>query len=180
MPANALTVVHKFIRHELFQVSARISSAGPKDIGAVRKAVNDVTTLLHTHAEHEESGFEPVLRERNAEYAQRLLDDHHRLHALLDDINATLSSLDASTEGVVDTLLQLHLDWNRFVGGYLLHLDDEERTLFAGDDALRPPLTAMAAGAAAMGEEEGKAFLEKIRVIVAPDEWAAIMAAKAG
>lgn len=179
MPANALTIVHKFIRSRLFDVSQRLSCAGHSDANAIRAAVGEVTNLLHEHAAHEESGFEPQLRARNAAHADRLLDDHHRLHAELDQINTDAKNLDAADAAAcTDRLLQLYLDWNRFIAGYLVHLDDEERTLFAAGNDLIPPLEAMAAMAVSQGEEEGEAFLQTLYAVIAPEEREAIQRAR--
>ncbi|HEX6928725.1 MAG TPA: hemerythrin domain-containing protein [Gammaproteobacteria bacterium] len=181
MRANALTIIHKFIRRELFDVSARLAGAGPEDIGAVRTAIAEVIELLHAHAAHEESGIEPQVREHSAAHAERLLHDHHRLHAELDAIGAAAQVLDAAPhDACVATLLQLHLDWNRFVGGYLLHLDDEERTWFAHLGDFLPPVAFMAEAARMQGEEQGKAFLEKLWKVVTPDERAIIEQARGG
>jgi hypothetical protein len=177
MRANALTLIHKVIRRELFDISARISSAGPKDIDAIRVAIAAVTEFLNAHAAHEEAGFEPRLRAGQAEFAARLVDDHHRLHAELDAIGAAARTFDpAKPDACVAALLQLHLDWNRFVGGYLLHIDDEERRLFVNLDDVIPPVEFMAEAAVSQGEE-GKAFLEKLWKVVAPGEREAIESA---
>lgn len=174
MRANALTIIHKVIRRELFDVSALISSAGPEDVDAVRASIAAVTGFLNAHAAHEEAGFEPKLRERNPELAACMLDDHHRLHTELDAAGDAARRLDpASPEACTAALLQLHLDWNRFVGGYLLHIDDEERRLFADLEDIIPPVTFMAEAAVSSGEE-GKAFLEKLWKVTAPDEREAI------
>ena len=77
MKANALTLFHKYIRAELFEVARLLASAGPGDAAAVRKAIDAAAELLHQHAAHEEAGFEPYIRERNAEFAERLLKEHH-------------------------------------------------------------------------------------------------------
>lgn len=171
MPATALTTVHKFIRSELFDVSHALSRAGQTDVEAVNKKIREVTNLLHEHAAHEESGFEPQLRVLNAAHADRLLEDHHRLHEQLDRINSAAKNLDDQNAGTcVEGLRQLYLDWNRFVAGYLMHLDDEERTLFAVGGHLIPPLEAMAAMAVSQGEEEGEAFLQTLYAVIAPEE----------
>lgn len=170
MHANALTIVHKVIRRELFDVSARISSAGPDDIDAVRSSIAAVTEFLNAHAAHEEAGFEPQIRAHSAEFAARLVEDHHRLHAELDAIGTAAQRLDpVDPQACAAALYRLHLDWNHFVGGYLLHIDDEERRLFVPLDDVIPPVEFMAEAAVSQGEE-GKAFLEKLWKVVAPDE----------
>lgn len=177
MRANALTIIHKFIRRELFDVTAQLASAGPEDTGAVRKAIAEAIELLHAHAAHEEAGIEPRVREESAAHAERLLEDHHALHAELDAIGAAAYALDpVQHDACVMALLQLHLDWNRFVGRYLLHLDEEERTWFAGLGDFLPPVAFMAEAATAQGE----AFLQKLWKVVTPAERAVIERAQAG
>lgn len=175
MKANALTLIHKFIRVELFEVSRRISTAGPGDVTAIQSAVAEAVELLHQHAEHEESGFEPHIRARNAAHAKRLLEEHRALHAELDTIVSATQALDAgSPESCTEALLKLHLDWNRFVGGYLLHLDEEERNWFVGTDDLLPPMSAMREPPPDWSAEMHQAFLEKLYAAIAPGERARV------
>ncbi|MBW3568084.1 MAG: hemerythrin domain-containing protein [Proteobacteria bacterium] len=175
MKANALTLVHKYIRAELFDVSRLISSAGPEDVAAIQKAIDAVVELLHQHAEHEEAGFEPHIRERNAGFADRLVEEHRALHAELDAIVSSAHALDPDEpEACTIALLKLHLDWNRFVGGYLLHLDEEERNWFADADALMPPVTAMKDAPPGWSEEAHQAFLRKLFAAIAPGERAKV------
>lgn len=175
MKSNALTLIHKYIRAELFDVSRRISSAGPEDVAAIREAMDAVAELLHQHAEHEEAGFEPHIREQNTAFADRLLEEHRSLHAELDAAIASAHALDAGEpEACAAALLQLHLDWNRFVGGYLLHLDAEERHWFATADALLPPVTVMNEPPPGGNEEEHQVFRRKLFAAIAPGERARV------
>lgn len=175
MIANALTVVHKFIRHELFDMSRTLSSAGPAECDAVLEQLDRVVELLEGHARHEESGFEPLIRKHAPESADRLVRDHESLHAELDQVHTGVRTLDASDEAAcATTLLQLHLDWNRFLGRYLLHLDDEERTLFTVINTEIPPIEVMAQGAAEHDPEGAEAFLDRLVTLIAPGEREAI------
>lgn len=175
MKANALTLIHKYIRAELFDVSRLLSSAGPEDAAAVKSAIEEAVELLHQHAEHEEAGFEPHIRERNGAFADRLLDEHRSLHAELDAIISSARALDAGeSASCVDALLKLHLDWNRFVGAYLLHLDEEERSWFVGAEALMPPMAAMKTAPPGWSEEAHQAFLRKLFAAIAPGERAQV------
>ena len=175
MKANALTLVHKYIRAELFDVSRLLSSAGPEDAAAVRKAIDAAVELLHQHAEHEEAGFEPHIRAQNAAFADRLLEEHRALHDELDAIVSSAHALNPEEpETCVDALLKLHLDWNRFVGGYLLHLDEEERNWFADADTLMPPVSAMREAPPGWSEEAHQAFLRKLFAAIAPGERAKV------
>lgn len=170
MPSSAITIVHKYIRRELFEVSRRLSTAGPDDIRRIRTALDEVTQLLHGHATHEGASFEPLLARANPEYAERMSQDHRRLDALLDAINANAQR----DELTADDMLQLHLDWNRFVGQYLAHLDDEERTLFPVLGLDLPPVEQVARSAATMQPAMQRSFLNKLWAVVTPEERAAL------
>ena len=175
MKANALTLVHKYIRAELFDVSRLLCAAGPGDIESIRKAINAVVELLHQHAEHEEAGFEPHIRQHNAAFADRLIEEHRALHAELDAAVSFANALDSRhPEDCEAALLQLHLDWNRFVGGYLLHLDEEERNWFIGADGLMPPMSVMMEAPPGRSDEAHQAFLRKLFAAIAPGERAKV------
>jgi len=175
MIATALTVVHKFIRHELFDTSRMIACAGPDDAAAIIEKLDSVVALLETHAEHEEIQFEPLLRNAAPDDADRLTRDHRALHAELDNVHAAARSLDTQHgDARVAALLQLHLDWNRFVGHYLLHIDDEERSMFNAIRESIPAIELIAQGARANDPEGAGKFLEMLCAIVAPVEREAI------
>lgn len=177
MKANALTLIHKYIRAELFDVARLLSACGPtrEEVDAVRKAIDVAVDLLHQHAEHEEAGFEPFMRERSAGFADRLLAEHRTLHADLDAIVASAQALDPdSSDDCCSALLQLYLDWTRFLGAYLLHLDAEERSWFLDADALMPPLSGMKEAPPGWSEEAHQAFLRKLFAVIAPGERARV------
>lgn len=177
MKANALTLVHKYIRAELFDVSRLVATAGPDadEIARVRQRIDETVALLHQHATHEEAGFEPHMRECNAAFADRLLEEHRTLHAELDAITSAVRELDpAHPDACTDALLQLHLDWNRFVGSYLLHLDAEERHWFVGAESLMPPMTAMKDAPPGWSDDEHRAFMDKLFAAIAPGECAKV------
>lgn len=168
MSATALTVIHKHIRREMFDFSMRLFRAGTHQVPAIKAAFDELAALLRTHAAQEETRLEPLLNARDADAAARLLRDHHRLDAELDRLSAVACALDASSAECADALLQLHLDWNRYLGAYLIHLDEEERTLFAGL-AGQMPLTDVARTALAQAEE-GKKFLDRLWSVTTPTE----------
>lgn len=175
MKANALTLIHKYIRAQLFDVSRLLSSAGINDVAAVQHAIDAAIELLHQHAEHEEAGFEPHIRKQNAEFADRLLEEHKVLHVELDAAASSARQLNPDEpDKCADALLKLHLDWNRFVGTYLLHLDEEERNWFAGAEALMPPLTAMKDAPPGWSKEAHQAFLRKLFAVITPTERAQV------
>src|SRR5688500_5546600 len=127
MPATALTVIHKHLRREMFDFSMRLFRAGVHDIDNIKLAFDELAALLHAHAAQEEAKLEPLLKQRDPTAAATLLSDHHRLDGELDRLSATTRELDTDSPCYVEALLQLHLDWNRYLSAYLAHLDAEER-----------------------------------------------------
>lgn len=177
MQSNALTLIHKYIRAELFDVARLISACGNsrEEIVTVRSAIDAAVELLHQHAEHEEAGFEPFIREQSAAFADRLLEEHRVLHADIDAIVASARALDpAQPDTCCDALLQLYLDWNRFLGAYLLHLDAEERSWFIEADSLMPPVAGMKVAPPGWSEEAHQEFLDKLFAVIAPVERAKV------
>lgn len=177
MPATALTVIHKHIRREMFDFSMRLFRAGAHEVGAIQAAFEELATLLHAHAAQEEMRFEPLLNDANSAADAALLRDHRRLETELDRVAVLTRSLDPRSSACTEALLQLHLDWNRYLAAYLSHLDEEERTLFAGlaDDM---PLDAIAQTALAQGAE-GEKFLARLWSVTTPSERVAIEGAHA-
>src|SRR5687768_13610734 len=91
MPSNALIVVHKFIRCELFELSGQLSRAGADDAESVSQAFDTLCVMLEGHAAKEDEMLAPQLDEATAARMMAdhvLLDDQleqlrHRAHALL-------------------------------------------------------------------------------------------------
>jgi hypothetical protein len=150
----------------------RLFRACGQQVAAIQAAFEELATLLRTHAAQEETRLEPQLNDRDTAAAGRLLREHHRLDAELDRLSAFVRGLDASSAECADALLRLHLDWNRFLGAYLLHLDEEERNLFVGL-AEQTPLAAIAQSAFAQGAE-GQRFLDRLWSVTTPAERVAI------
>ena len=172
MPTTALTVIHKHIRREMFDFSMRLFRAGPCEIPAIKPAFEELTALLHAHARQEETRFEQVLRDSDPGAAATLLEDHRRLDVELERLAAAARALDAASPHSVEALLQFHLDWNRYLGSYLGHLDAEERILFVSI-AEHMPVGTIAKSAIAQGAE-GKKFLDRLWSVTTPSERAVI------
>jgi iron-sulfur cluster repair protein YtfE (RIC family) len=173
MPATAITVIHKYIRRELFDLSEQLFRAGPPQVEAIQKALEKIAALLHTHAIQEDARLEPVLRRFDATLADRMARDHRRLDDLLEGCVHASKRLDPSDAKCNAALFQLHLDWNRFVSAYLMHLDDEERNLFVPIADQMPPLAAIVESAKAQGAQ-GEEFLLRLWAVTTCEERAAI------
>ncbi len=168
---SALTVMHKYIRQELFAVAAEVSRATPADCATVREAMVNIAALLQRHAEMEDRLLEPKLRALNRALADHMAEDHRHLYEQLGRILVLVDDLEPSQPSSCQKVLcQLHLDWMKFLGDYLLHLDDEERVLFPHLDAL-PPVAVVAHRAAQLPPSDRDAFLGKLANALTPDEF---------
>lgn len=173
MTPNALTVIHKFIRREMFDFAERLFRAGPEHVPEIRAELYRVAELLNGHAEQEDTRIAPLLREIDPALAERLHRDHRRLDDQLATFRYVLDRIDPASSDVRSALMQLHLDWNRYLSAYLAHLDDEERTLFAGIGDRLPPVSAIAESAKQQGAR-GEEFLLRVWAVTTCEERAAI------
>lgn len=168
MPSNALTVIHKFIRHELFDLSGRLSCAGAQDGESVAGAFDALCALLEEHAEKEDHMLAPQLDDATA---ARMKADHVLLDDQLDQLKKSARALLSGDAAMRDVrLATLCLEYHAFVAAYLRHLDDEERTMVPTLGDRVPPLAAVAANAATLPAEERSAFLGKLLARVTPSE----------
>jgi hypothetical protein len=170
MSSSTLTIVHKYIRREMFDMSQRLFRAAPDCLPAIRSAFDDVAGLLRDHAAMEEARLVPLLPDQGPESAEQLQHEHERLDAMLDSLAHDFAALDAQADDCPVRIYQLHLDWNRFVAMYLLHLDDEERTWFAPLQTQIPGVEHIAQSAAALGPQRAEEFLTKLWAVVTPTE----------
>ena len=173
MRANALTIIHKFLRREMFDFSQQLFRAGPEECAPIVRALLSLTETLEQHARQEEARFEPLLREFDSSLAERLHEEHRRLDQDLQAIVRLAKRLDPSAPDCRESLTQLHLDWNRYLSQYLAHLDDEERTLFVALQDRIPPVS-MLANIAKEGGAQGAEFLLRIWAVTTCEERLAI------
>ncbi len=173
MRTNALTVIHKFLRREMFDFSQQLFRAGPEDCTPIRHALESLAELLEQHAAHEEARFEPMLRDLDPARAERLSQEHRRLEDQLHGLLHVARHLDSNAANCRDTLLQLNLDWNRYLSAYLAHLDDEERTMFTVLEDRIPPVSMLAEKARVDGTR-GREFLLKLWAVTTCEERMAI------
>ncbi|HEY7885259.1 MAG TPA: hypothetical protein VIC08_09955 [Cellvibrionaceae bacterium] len=139
---GALPVMHKVLRCELFKTSDALAQAECDNIDPLQQQLQTVAALLRSHGRDEDLEFEALLREYDPMLANILEDDHLKLEAdlvrLLSAVQA-LSNIAAANRQA--PLQQLYMDWNLFVGHYLLHMDDEERRLLVVIKEHMPPLS---------------------------------------
>ncbi len=184
MTPTFATVIHKFIRSEMFGVSLALSTCDANDASALAEAVarlERVANLLRTHADKEDEAFLSVLQAREPEAAARMKRDHEALEARLEGVLRSAASLSSTPHALrVSALLLLYLDWNSFLSAYFAHLDDEECALFPMLGDALPGVAAMAAAAAQFPPEARAGFLDALWRALAPGERAAIEEAMAG
>jgi len=162
MHSTSLTVIHKYIRREMFDFAERLFRAGPEDVPAVLVAFDKLAGLLDEHASKEEAKLASPLREIDPALAGRLERDHRRLDDRLSDLRRSVRALDPRSSSCAEALLRLHLDWNLYLSMYLAHLDDEERSLFTRVAEHLPPVEAIAESARLQGPQQGGDFLLRL------------------
>lgn len=168
---SALHVIHKYLRAELFKVSEHIACADALTLAVVQQQLHDIAALLRGHGQHEDQSFEAVLRAYDPLLANTLEDDHLKLEAALQRILDRARSLSTLPREEVDRQLQyLYLDWNQFVGHYLLHLDDEERLLFVAISEHMPEIAVIQASIDSVEDEQRRAFIATLKKVTSPHE----------
>lgn len=168
MPSNALIVVHKLIRSDLFELSGQLSRAGAEDAEAVSQAFDTLCALLEEHAAKEDMGLAPQLDEATA---TRMKADHVLLDDTIEQLTKRARALiacDAATREL--RLAALCLDFHAFIAAYLKHLDDEERTMLPQLGERVPSIAMVAMNAATLPPAERSAFLGKLLAHVTPSE----------
>jgi hemerythrin-like domain-containing protein len=172
--SNALRVIHKYIRREMFDLAERMFRAGPEDVPAVTDAFEDMAELLRGHAEKEDEYLVPLLREADPAFSERVSADHHRLEHELEGLMNSVRDLGAKPSQCQERLYMLHLDWNRYLSLYLKHLDDEERLLFAKIEDRLPPIQVIIETARAEDTRQARLLLSRLWSVTTCEERVAI------
>lgn len=178
MESNALTVIHKLVRHEIYAVSNRLAAAGDSDDRALLKAIRRAAGMLRGHAEQEDARLLPALQAAAPELARRLDEQHESLDRDMDAICAAAEALQRlPMSRRVRARQQLHDAWNRFVAGCLLHMDEEERAMqpLLGE---RIALSQVAESTLAMEQATADEFLSNLWRAITPQERLAIERAR--
>ncbi len=163
---SALHIIHKYIRAQLFDMANTLARAEPHQLTSVQNQLQDTASLLRGHGTHEDQAFESVLRAYDPLLANTLEDDHLKLEASLQRILTSADQLDRLADTQKSEHLQyLYLDWNQFVGHYLLHLDDEERLLFVAIREHMPEVDVIRASMASLESTERTAFAKALKNI---------------
>jgi hypothetical protein len=125
--------IHKAIRAELFAVTTDAGRLDPADVvgrDALARHIDDLTTLLVQHAEHEDGAIGPVLERELPDLAASIESEHEvlevRIAGLRDQARSVASTPVAAAR---PALHRLYVDLASFTSAYLAHQDHEERVV---------------------------------------------------
>lgn len=124
--------IHKGIRAELFALTAAAGSVDPADTcgrAGLADHVTAVVALLESHAEHEDSAIETVLRSDAPELAEQIAVDHEVLDRRVRGLNDLARHAAGSATDHRQLTHRLYLDLASFTSAYLAHQDFEERVV---------------------------------------------------
>jgi hypothetical protein len=95
----------------------------PEEVGAVGEEFADMIRFLREHATNENLFQIPPLEERSPGATRKMAEDHELLEKVIDRLEADWkkSAANPGPEGY-----QLYMTFNRFLSGYLAHMDMEE------------------------------------------------------
>lgn len=140
--------VHRGLRASLFNLSTlvgRTDFLDDNEVGAMRAAARDVLYFLHEHGVNEERWVLSILEAKVPSAADHDHESHVRIEAevaaleqSLDDVAKMKASDERRLAGE-----RLYHQYNRFLSGYLLHMEEEEVATtamlhaYCSDDELR-------------------------------------------
>lgn len=124
--------VHRGLRVSLYNLSTligRTEFTDDREVGAMRAGALEVLHFLDEHAHNEERWILALLEEKSPGSADHDHESHERIEAELDEFRRALDDIaqmpvgpERSTAGET-----LYHQYNRFLSGYLLHMEEEER-----------------------------------------------------
>lgn len=126
------TAIHKGIRSRLFKTSVKAGRVDYTDQETVRgfhdEFMSTVANIRHHHT-LEEKFYHPLLSERVPGGAEKLLEEHHIVDHLLDNLVMHLEGIiskSADFEKRGELGLEFYLAFNRFIAFFLTHINEEE------------------------------------------------------
>jgi hypothetical protein len=138
-------------------------SASDEEIGAVRRAVDEVSFVLRGHHGHERDFVDQLIAQHAPGLRARVEAAHEASDAALDVIEALVTRLVAESAAGRNSLLhRLYLELAAFAATYLEHLDTEERDVM-------PALNA------AMSRDELMRLTDALRGSIPPPEMCRFM-----
>jgi len=126
------TPIHKGIRSRLFKTAMNAGRIDYTDQEAVRgfhdEFMSVVANIRHHHT-MEEKFYHPLLAERVPGGAEKLLEDHHIVDHMLDNLVTHLEGIiskSADFEKRGELGQEFYMAFNRFVAFFMTHIDEEE------------------------------------------------------
>jgi hypothetical protein len=133
MKINFYTVIHKAIRHYLYNIAIDVGNHDFRDNArfiALNENVLKLLNLLREHGRHEETYIRPLIASKFNDIAYKLGMEHeeqeHELMTLETNCRRFLhlSGHEAVTDGLI-----FYRALNKFIGESLLHMEEEEATM---------------------------------------------------
>ena len=179
-PIDFYGPIHKGIRRELFLTCLQAGAVDVRasaEVIALANRVERLVALLRRHAEHEETHYHPILRER-------LPTLHARLDAQHTEQEPLLSAVEVARESLMllptqSGAARLYGALNRFAAVTLQHTADEEAAMPLLREACPRDVLARAHAAlvASMDPAERQAGLELISAAISNPEREALLRA---
>jgi len=123
--------VHRGLRASLFNLSTLIGRTdfmNDQEVGALRAGAHEVLHFLDEHARNEERWILSLLESKVAGASGHDHESHERIEAEINTFASALNevaSMPASPERCAAGEMLYHR-FNRFVSGYILHMEEEE------------------------------------------------------
>jgi len=198
MARDLYRAIHKAMRADLFEVSALIASTDFGEAGelsGLRERFGGLAGAMQHHAEVEDSRIHPLARAVAPDVVAAIETEHVSLEAELSALGDELSAIEAG-DGSWEPAHRLYLRFNRFLAGYLLHIDREERELVPAMSALdgsvldavahedyEGPVAGLVAAVGAMlplfNADDRRQIVEDIRAVRSDEEFALVAEAGA-
>jgi hemerythrin-like domain-containing protein len=125
------TNIHKGIRRNLFELSARAGSTDPTDessLRALETAFITTVSVLRDHATTENTYYHPLIQKKLPGLFSSVSREHDEQEPIVDDLERRLAQIRMVLDPLSRErlLLEFYRALNRFVARTLEHLDEEE------------------------------------------------------
>lgn len=129
---DLFTVIHKALRHGLFDVTTRAGATDwddADDIRMLEEKWRPLLALLQSHARHEDEHIFRLLDGRDGAALDHVSEQHRDLDDLLDHLAGSFDRLVRRPDPAGG--LAFYRDLARYVAAYLPHLHEEETVVMA-------------------------------------------------
>jgi len=124
--------IHNAIRSRSFDASIKagmIESTDPSSLKVLHENIKSLKEMLKNHASHEEKFIHPLLDERVLGVTDKLNAEHRKFDSMFGKIETYLAwiiDLPDNFEKRKEAYLEFRHNLNRFIFGYMAHIDKEE------------------------------------------------------